>query len=149
MKKILTVSLLMSVMLFAEFKVGDTFPTLHLSDQFEKQTDVTNKIQYILMAFEKDVSVETADFFKKQMKGFLEKRHLLYISDISSMPSFITSMFALPKMKKYPFSVLLINDDRGEQFNKKEGVLTRYSLKHHKITAIDFLSPKQLRRDLK
>ena len=149
MKKILTVSLVFSVMLFAGFKVGDTFPALHLSDQFEKQTDVTNQTRYILMAFEKDVSVETANFFKKQPKGFLEKKHLLYISDISSMPSFITSMFALPKMKKYPFSVLLINDDRGKVFDKKEGLLTRYTLKHHKITAIDFLSPKQLGTDLK
>ena len=149
MKKILTVSLVFSVMLFAGLKVGDTFPTLHLNDQFEKQTDVTNQTRYILMAFEKDVSVETANFFKKQPKGFLEKKHLLYISDISSMPSFITSMFALPKMKKYPFSVLLINDDRGKVFDKKEGLFTRYTLKHHKITAIDFLSPKELDKVLK
>ena len=149
MKKILTVSLLMSVVLFAGFKVGDTFPTLHLSNQFEKQTDVTNKTRYILMAFEKDVSVETADFFKKQPKGFLEKKDLLYISDISSMPSFITSMFALPKMKKYPFSVLLINDDRGEEFDKRDGMLTLYTLKHHKIIKIGFLYPKQLEKVLK
>ncbi len=149
MKKIVTLSLVFSVMLFAGFKVGDTFPTLHLSNQFEKQTDVTNKTRYILMAFEKDVSVETADFFKKQPKGFLEKKHLLYISDISSMPSLITSMFALPKMKKYPFPVLLINDDRGEQFDKKDGVLTRYTLKHHKITAIDFILPKELATQFK
>jgi len=149
MKKILTVSLVFSVMLFAGLKVGDTFPTLHLNDQFEKQTDVTNQTRYILMAFEKDVSVETTNFFKKQPKGFLEKKHLLYISDISAMPSFITSMFALPKMKKYPFPVLLINDNRGEQFDKKNGVLTRYTLKHHKITAIDFILPKDLETQFK
>ncbi|MCW8822400.1 MAG: hypothetical protein OQK45_09230, partial [Sulfurovum sp.] len=57
--------------------------------------------------------------------------------------SFITSMFALPKMKKYPFSVILINDDFGNQFNRQEGKVTIYTLKNNKIQSIDFLTPEE------
>ena len=149
MKKILTISLLSSVMLLAGFKVGDNFPTLTLDDQFKKTTTITKDTKAIWMAFEKSVAVDTADFLKAQSKGFLTSNHILYISDISAMPSLITTLFALPKMKKYPFSVQLINDERGKQFDKKEGMLTRYSLKNHKITAIEYILPKELATKIK
>ncbi len=60
------------------------------------------------------------------------------------MPSFISSLIALPKMKKYPFSVMLINDDFGKQFNQLEDKITVYQLKDHKIKAIRFLTPEEL-----
>ena len=65
------------------------------------------------------------------------------------MPSFITKLFALPKMKKYPFSVLLINDERGKQFDKQTGKLTLYTLKKRIITSIKFIKPSELETILK
>ena len=46
-----------------------------------------------------------------QLKGkenILEKNSAVYVADISGMPSLISKFIALPKMKKYPFSVLLL-----------------------------------------
>ena len=144
MKKLFFLSLLLTVTLFAELKRGDHFPVLNLSDQFGKSMAVNSGTRTVLMAFEKETAINTAAFFKQQKKGFMAEKHVRYISDISSMPSFITSMFALPKMKKYPFSVLLIRDDKGKVFARKEGKVTRYSLKNRVITRIDFLDPKKL-----
>ncbi len=144
MKKLLLLSMLLTVTLFAEVKTGQQFPDLTLSDQFGKSVTVNSGTRTVLMAFEKETAINTAAFFKQQKKGFMAEKHVLYISDISTMPSFITSMFALPKMKKYPFSVLLIRDDSGKIFARKEGKVTRYSLKNRVITGVDFLDPKQL-----
>jgi len=144
MKKLLLISTLLTASLFAEFKVGDTFPKTLLEDQFEKSMEVKSSDKLVIMAFEKDVSIEISTFLKAQPKDFMAKEHLKYISDISTMPSFITSMFALPKMKKYPFSVMLIEDDFGKQFNKKDEKVTLYKLKNRKITAIEFIDPKNL-----
>jgi len=144
MKKLLLISTLLTASLFAEFKVGDTFPKTLLEDQFEKSMEIKSSDKLVIMAFEKDVSIEISTFLKAQPKDFMAKEHLKYISDISTMPSFITSMFALPKMKKYPFSVMLIEDDFGKQFNKKDEKVTLYKLKNRKITAIEFVDPKNL-----
>jgi hypothetical protein len=40
-------------------------------------------------------------------EGFLESRNAVYISDISAMPSLIARMFAIPKMRKRPYPMLL------------------------------------------
>jgi len=144
MKHILLASLLLTGSLFADFKVGDTLPSITLEDQFEKESTVGEKDRLLIMAFEKDISVVVNEYLKTQEGSFLETHHAKYISDISTMPSIITSMFALPKMKKYPFSVMLINDKFGEQFNRQEGKITVYTLKKHKIKEIRYVTPQAL-----
>ena len=144
MKKLLLISTLLAVTLFADFNVGDRLPNIALNDQFEKPLKVELSDTVLIMAFEKDVSIEISKFLKSQSKGFMAQHHTKYISDISSMPSFVTSMFALPKMKKYPFSVMLINNDFGKQFDRKKGKVSIYTLKNKKIIAIEFIKPKQL-----
>lgn len=142
MKHLLLISLLFTSSLFADFKVGDTLPPITLQDQFDKKLTVEAKDTLLIMAFEKDISVAVNDYLRTQPASFLKTHHAKYISDISAMPSFITSMFALPKMKKYPFSVMLINNDFGKQFNRQEGKITVFTLKKHKITEIKYVAPQ-------
>jgi hypothetical protein len=52
------------------------------------------------------------------------------------MPSFVTSFFALPKMKKYPYSLMLIYDDFGKKFNIKDEMFTVYKLNNLKVEEI-------------
>jgi hypothetical protein len=144
MKKLLWISLLFSSVVFASFKVGDRLPNIVLQDQFGKTMKVDADDKLLLLTFEKEVAIKTADLLKTKPKGYMETHHIKYISDISKMPSFITSMFALPKMKKYPFSVMLIENDLGSDFAKKEGKVTVYKLKKQKITSIQFVEPKRL-----
>jgi len=144
MQKLLLLSLLLTAILSAGFHRGEKFPSFTLSDQFGKQHVMTPRIHFILMAFEKEVAIETAAFLKKQKKEFMQKKQIVYISDISTMPSFITSMFALPKMKKYPFPVLLIQDDFGKKFDSQTGKLTIYTVKKGVITDIGFIKPNKL-----
>ncbi len=144
MKNLLFISLLFTGSLFADFKVGDKLPSITLFDQFDKEQKVANKDRLIIMAFEKSTSIAVSSYLKTQPESFLTTHHAKYISDISAMPFFITSMIAIPKMKKFLFSVMLINDDFGKQFNRIEGKITILKLKNHKIKSIEFISPKAL-----
>ena len=144
MKKLLLVSVLLGTSLFADFKVGEKLPLIALKNQFGKTMKIDANDKVLLLTFEKEVAIAAADFLTKRPKKYLETHHIKYISDISKMPSFITSMFALPKMKKYPFSVMLIENDLGSDFAKKEGKVTVYKLKKQKITSIQFVEPKRL-----
>jgi len=142
MKHLLLISLLLTTSLLADFKVGDKLPPITLLDQFDKEFSVESKDKLLIMAFEKDISVVVNEYLKTKPGTYLSSHHAKYISDISSMPSLITSMFALPKMKKYPFSVMLINDDFGKQFNTQEGKITVYTLKKNKIVEIRYITPE-------
>ena len=144
MKKLLLISVLLTITLFADYKVGEKLPDITLQDQFGKTMKVNSNDRLLLLSFEKEVAIETADLLKTKSKGYLQAHHIKYISDISKMPSFITSMFALPKMKKYPFPVMLIENDFGKSFAKKEGKVTLYRLKKQKITDIQFVDPSAL-----
>jgi len=144
MKKTLLISLLLPAMLFAGFKAGENFPDMTLKDQFGNSLQIDADDRLVLITFEKNTAIETADFFKKKPKGFLKKNHIKYLSDISDIPSFITSMFALPKMKQYPFSVMLIRDEHGKVFDREEGKVTIYRIRNRKITAVEFTDPKWL-----
>jgi len=150
MKKMLLISLLLSTVLFAgslydSLKVGDAFPDVTLKDQFDKPLSLNKDDRWVLLTFEKRVAIDVADYFKTKPKGYLKKAHIKYISDISTMPSFITSMFALPKMKAYPFSVMLIRDDSGKTYVRKEGKATLYRVKNGTIKAIYFVTVQSLR----
>ncbi len=144
MKKLFFSLLLLTSLTFAGLHKGEHFPRLALQDQFGKNASVKDSDRLVLMAFDKETAIAVADFLKKQPKGFLAGHHCSYISDISSMPSFITSMFALPKMKKYPFSILLIKNEAGKQFEKQTAKVTVYRLKHAEVSSIEFKEAKAL-----
>ena len=148
--KILLTTLMLISSLFAEIKVGDTFPKLTLVDQFDEKTEVKQKgTTILLLSFEKDVSSGVKKYLKLKQKGFLEAHNMMYISDISSMPSFITSWVAIPKMKKFSFKVSLIYDEKeAAAIPRKKGKVSVISLKNSGIKKIEFIEPKDLDRAL-
>jgi len=143
--------LLLVSALFAEIKVGEGFPAYNLVDQFDEKMEVKmDGNTTLILSFEKDVSSETKKFLDTKEKTFLVDNDLMYISDISSMPSFITSWFALPKMKKFAFKVALIYEDKiGDIIPREDGKVTVIDLEYNKIMKIQFVDPKTLDTVLK
>ena len=144
--KLLITCLLFISTLSAELKVGETFPTLTLVDQFNEKTEIKTKgPSTLLLSFEKDVSAEIKTYLDAKEKDFLSKNNIMYISDISSMPSFVTRMFALPKMKKFTFKVSLIYDEKEAlSIDRQKGKVSVFILKNNRIQAIKFVAPKAL-----
>jgi len=149
--KILLTTLLLISALFAEIKVGDSFPKLNLEDQFSEKTEVKTKgSTTLLLSFEKDVSADIKKYIGTKEKGFLEAHNIMYISDISTMPSLITRMFALPKMKKFSFKISLIYDEKeAKSISRQEAKVTVVTLKDNHIKKIMFIEPKKLDTVLK
>jgi len=149
--KILFVTLLLMNTLFAELKVGDSFPTLTLIDQFDEKVELKKEGSFkMILSFEKDVSAEVKTFLDTKEKNFLKEQNVVYISDISSMPSFVTFWFAIPKMKKFDFKVALIYDEEeGKVLNRQEEKVTVMTLSDNNITSIEFINAKDLAEVLK
>ena len=149
--KILFTSLLLISTLFAELKVGDSVPSLTLVNQFDEKVELKKEGSLkLILSFEKDVSAGIKTFLDTQDKNFLIDNNVTYISDISGMPSFVTSWFAIPKMKKFDFKVALIYDeDEGKVLNRQEEKVSVISVKDNNITSIKFVNPKDLAGALK
>src|SRR3546814_1459443 len=58
--------------------------------------------------------------FRSQKGDVFVDNHIDYISDISSMPALIAKLFALPKMRKYSFRLLLNRDDDFQSGRSEE-----------------------------
>ncbi len=141
--------LLLASTLYAQtLTVGDTFPDMSLEDQFGKTHHITPSDRWVLLTSEKKVAIKLTNILKQKSDDFLEQKHIRIISDISAMPTFITKMFALPKMRKYPFPVMLIRDDKGKIFAKQKGMVTLFKLRRQKIVSISFMTPEELDRAL-
>ncbi len=82
-----------------------------LPDQFDKPHSLTNNIKKLILVFAKSTGHTVKAFLNKQDRDYLEKRNALFVADISPMPTVIRNTFALPDLKKSPYSVLLIYDE--------------------------------------
>jgi len=144
--KIFIAAFLLISTLSADLHVGENFPKLTLVDQFDAKTKVpTTGKATLIFSFEKDVSSEIKTYLDTKEKDFLSLNNVMYISDISGMPSLITSWVAIPKMKKFTFKVSLILDEKeGKFIDRKEGKVTVITLKNNTITSIEFVEAKAL-----
>jgi uncharacterized protein YxeA len=81
-----------------------------LPDQFDKANSLTADTKKVIFVFAKATGHTVKAFLKEQDKNYLSTHHTLFVADISPMPTVIRNTFALPDLKKSPFSVLLIYD---------------------------------------
>lgn len=123
--------------------INDKFLSFLLPDQFDKIHSVDGKLSYIIISFEKENSKIVNEFLSTKSEKFLDEKNSVFIADISGMPTIITKMFALPKMRDYKYPILLIYDDKGDKFLRKDDKITIYTLKDTQVSNIDFISSKK------
>jgi len=137
--KISILFLFLSAVLLADvLKVNDTFPFTHFKDQFEKKLTVNSQTKEIIISFSKKNGTEVKAFLESH-KGYLKQRHAIYLADVTSAPSLAMSLFMKPALKKYDFSVGLIEDDAiAEKLPKMEGKTTVIRLDNMMIISITY-----------
>ncbi|MDC0932316.1 hypothetical protein OAR97_00580 [Arcobacteraceae bacterium] len=143
-KKIFFLAMLTTALFSNSFNVNSNIGSFELADQFEKTHTVNSDVKTMIVSFEKDTSAGINEFLSTKEKGFLEANNTVFIADISGMPSLITSFFALPKMKKYNYNILLIYDEEEKRFLKKEERLTVYKLENGVITSVQYVEKKDI-----
>ena len=138
--KIIVIFLLLYSVLFADvLKVKDKFPYNSFVDQFEKKLAITPQTKEIIISFSKK-NGKAVKAFLQTHKGYLEKKQAVYLADVSSVPSLAMSLFMKPALKKYNFSVGLIEDEEiAEILPNVEGKTTVISLDKMHIKSIKFM----------
>lgn len=144
-KKLLLATFLALGLNAASLNVDSTVNYIKIKDQFEKEHTIGTNVKTILFASDKKTSDMLRDYLLpiSEKENVLEKNGAVYVADISGMPSLISKFIALPKMKKYPFSILLLDDTNKANFTKEDGKIIVYSLEAGKVVKIDKISTKE------
>ena len=142
-KKILFTVLLSLSAIANSLSVCSEASAIKIKDQFEKEHTVDANVKTILFASDKDTSDILKDYLLSKDADILTRNNAVYVADISGMPSLISKFIAMPKMKKYPFSILLLDDTNKENFTKEEGKIIVYTLENSKVTNISKISKKE------
>ncbi|RXJ85005.1 hypothetical protein [Arcobacter cloacae] len=142
-KKFLFTALLSLSAIASSLTVDSQVPAIKIKDQFEKEHTIDANVKTILFASDKGTSDILKEYLLSKDADILTKNNAVYVADISGMPSLISKFVALPKMKKYPFSVLLLDDTNKDNFSKEEGKIIVYTLDNSKVTNIAKISTKE------
>lgn len=129
------------VAMAAELQTGDAIPAITLKDQFDKPVTLTTDVKTLLFVIEKPASDLVNNYLLKQDKNYLLNHNAYFIADISGMPGMITKMFAIPKMQKRPYSIMLAYDAQETAFMPREkNQVTVVKVAGGKVESIQYLA---------
>ncbi len=123
------------------------------NDQFDKAKSLSKDTKKIIFVFKKATGHTMNEYLKTKPKDYLSSKGVLFVADISKMPSLIAEYVAIPDLQKNKYSVLLIKDeDIAKKFKneKNELRIMVVSLDNLKVTKVTFLNnPKDLEQEIK
>jgi hypothetical protein len=132
------------------YAVGDTIEPFTLEDQHGKSRTVDASVKVILFSR----NMEGGDVLKQGLAdvdpGYLDGKQAVYVADISRMPGPIATVFAIPAMRRRPYSMLLDRDGKTTaRLPDSEGQATLIFLDRLTIQRIGHVSEAPaVRRDL-
>lgn len=140
-----TVLYLFPFSVFAEeLKIGSNIQSENLiqyEDQFGETKEISIDTKYLIFASDMEGTKIAHEFFEAKKGEFLLEKKAVFVGDIHRMPFIISKLIAIPKMRKYNYTIHLIRDDKkGEFFPKEKGKLTGFVLDKYTIKSLQTIS---------
>ena len=110
MKKTILTLTLLTTFAFGAIHIDDDMSSFSSPNQFDIIHNVTNSTKQMIFAFKKASGHSVKEFLVSKDKNYLSSKDILFVADVSAMPTII-QWFALPSLKDYPFSIVVLNDD--------------------------------------
>ncbi|MGY4877883.1 hypothetical protein ACLUEY_08330 [Vreelandella aquamarina] len=111
-------------------QVGNAFPPLQLPDAFGNDYQLPYPgVRHVLFSADMDANDLIEQSFGGLEQGSFTAAGLVYVADISGMPSLIARLFAIPSLRDYPFRVLLArNAEQLTMLPRQKGAVSVISL---------------------
>jgi len=108
-----------------------------IDDQHGETHTVGADARALLFSRDMDAGAVVKEALAKDGAALLERKDVLYVSDISGMPWFVRQMFAKPSMRDRPYAMLLDEDgELTERFPSVEGKATLILLDQLRVVRI-------------
>lgn len=134
----------------APIEVGTAWQALTLKDQHDQPVVVGPSTRKVIFAAEKPVNDLVVGVLGAQGKTTLTRAGAVYVADISAMPSIISRLFALPKLRELPFAIALAHEAVAvADLPRRTGAATVLTLDNGQVTQVQYLQTEaQLRQAL-
>jgi len=96
-------------------EIGKPFVSGTLKDQFGKEGSVTNETEKVIMVFGKATGHLVKEYLNTKPDDYLDRKHVVFIADVSGMPSMILKYIALPDLQKHKYSIFLIREKEASK----------------------------------
>ena len=127
----------------APLEPGARLPEIVLKDQHDRPVAVTASTRRLVFSAERAVGDMVSKLLSAQPAGVLDRQHAVYVADISAMPSLVTRMFALPKMRELPFAMGLVREAAEQaqvaDLPRQPGAATVLHLADGRVRQIDLV----------
>ncbi len=121
-------------------QVGHEVDFALLQDQFANPFPHAENMELLVFADDMAASRDVRDAMGRIDPDCYEQGKLVFIADVSGMPSLITRLIAIPKMRGYGFPVWLdYEGEATEALPVKEGHVSMVSVEDGAITSIDYV----------
>jgi hypothetical protein len=111
MKKILLVLFITILPISTSVVQAQSLELMTFKDQWDQNHELDRKTNWLVVS----QAMESGDIVKDAFNSLSIKKPgdygMIYIADISAMPSLISKFFALPKMRDYIFPIGLIREE--------------------------------------
>lgn len=105
---------------------------------------IAKETKVVIVTFEKETGKLINDYLNEQDLEYLQTHHVVFIADMSSMPSIVISMFALPKLQKYNHPIYVnYNDGFNTVVPHKEDSATLLFIENTKIKEILYVATQE------
>ena len=132
--------IVISSLAFSEVVVNQPIKEFNLPDQFGNMHKIKSSTTKIIFAFKKVTGHIVKDFLATKSADFLSKRDILFVADVSAMPSFI-KFFVLP-ITGYDYPIVTLdNDELSAYYKNKENEekIMIVTLNNIKVTNIKYI----------
>lgn len=120
---------------------GDRLSGFSLADQHGAAGRIDEATTLLLFSRDMKANKLAKQAFLPRPGSYLPTAHAAYAIDVSGMPRFVTNTFAIPKMQKYGYPILL--DREGNvtaSLPSQKGMVTLIHLDALKVTGVEYAS---------
>lgn len=122
-------------------QTGSSLPDMVLKDQHDQRLTVGRDTRIIFVATEMAASKMMTKALEALPPTTMKERQAVYIADISSMPEPISTIVAMPRMRKLPYAVAVVrNAGDVAHLPRKPGAVTVVRTEGGTVRAVEFAS---------
>lgn len=137
---VLVFGLLVPSALAGATSVGDRLEPFTLEDQFGESHAVDESVRLLLFSRDMKGGSYLKDAIEAEHAERIRRGEWAYVADISGMPRLIARIFAIPRMRRRPYPLLLDREGKvTASLPDREEQATLIHLDHLRITRIEHL----------
>jgi hypothetical protein len=125
----------------AQWARGQAIVPFTLSDQHDRPHEIGSDVRLVLVSYDMDGGALVREALDGAPADTLTKAGAVYVANVVRMPGFVTRLFALPRMRRRPYPVLLDRDGRATgSLIARDGEAIAVRLENGTVTSIEPLT---------